>query len=178
MMTKWYSGTLGPKDSWHLSDRWGKTPKKSNPGNLSRPRIESGPATWQARMLPLVPQRWTLKIEWSAESKGSYRIYSIPSKTAALIPEFVVEDLPSAELQPRFRACTKGPALGQNTDFIYIYIYIYIYPNYFKRLLFFLFSTVSCYQLFHFFPYYFSLLYILISNSSRLVNTINYSRSY
>ena len=25
---KWYSGTLGPKVSWRLSYRWGKTPKK------------------------------------------------------------------------------------------------------------------------------------------------------
>ena len=33
---------------------------------------------------------------------GSYRTYPNPDKTAALIPEFVVEDLPSAELQPRF----------------------------------------------------------------------------
>ena len=31
---KWYSG---PKVSWHLSYRWGKTPKKPHPGNLSRP---------------------------------------------------------------------------------------------------------------------------------------------
>ena len=30
---------------------------------------------------------------------GSYRTYSIPGKTAALVPKFVVEDLPSAELQ-------------------------------------------------------------------------------
>ena len=59
MMAKWYSGTLGPKASWHLSYRWGKTPKKSHPGNLSRPGIESGPAAWQARMLPPVPQWWT-----------------------------------------------------------------------------------------------------------------------
>ena len=36
------------------------------------------------------------------KSTGSYRIYSIPGKTAALIPEFAVEDLSSAELQPRF----------------------------------------------------------------------------
>ena len=35
---------------------------------------------------------------------GSYRTYSIPSKTAALVPEFALEDLPSAELQPRFLA--------------------------------------------------------------------------
>ena len=26
-MVKWYSGTLGPKVSWHLSYRWGKTQK-------------------------------------------------------------------------------------------------------------------------------------------------------
>ena len=36
------------------------------------------------------------------KSTGSYRTYSIPGKTVALIPQFVVEDLPSAELQPRF----------------------------------------------------------------------------
>ena len=52
-------GPWGPKVSWHLSYRWGKTPKKPHPGNLSRPGIEPGPAAWQARMLPLAPQRWT-----------------------------------------------------------------------------------------------------------------------
>ena len=40
-----------------------------------------------------------LKREWGAES---YRTYSIPDKTAALVPEFAVEILPSAELQPWF----------------------------------------------------------------------------
>ena len=34
--------------------------KKSHPGNLSRPRIEPGPAAWQERMLPPAPQRWTI----------------------------------------------------------------------------------------------------------------------
>ena len=43
-----------------------------------------------------------LKREWGAESNGNYRTYSIAGKTAALVPEFVVEDLTSAELQPRF----------------------------------------------------------------------------
>ena len=52
----------GPKVSWHLFYRWGKTQKKPHPGNLSRPGIEPGPAAWQARMLPLAPQRWTDKI--------------------------------------------------------------------------------------------------------------------
>ena len=32
---------------------------------------------------------------------GSYRSYPIPGKTAALVYEFAVEDLPSAELQRR-----------------------------------------------------------------------------
>ena len=36
------------------------------------------------------------------KATGSYRTYSIPGKTAALVPEFAVEDLPSVELQPRF----------------------------------------------------------------------------
>ena len=50
-------GPCGPKVSRHLSYRWGKTPKKPHPGNLSRPGIEPEPAAWQARMLPLAPQR-------------------------------------------------------------------------------------------------------------------------
>ena len=52
----------GPKVSSHLSYRWGRTPKKPHPGNLSRPGIELGPAAWQARMLPLAPQRWTIQM--------------------------------------------------------------------------------------------------------------------
>ena len=43
-----------------------------------------------------------LNREWGAENKGYYRTYSIPGKIAALVPEFAMEDLPSAELQPRF----------------------------------------------------------------------------
>ena len=37
-----------------------KPRKKPYPANLSRPGIEPGPAAWQARILPLAPQRWTL----------------------------------------------------------------------------------------------------------------------
>ena len=36
------------------------------------------------------------------KATGSYRTYSIPGKTGALVPEFALDDLPSAELQPRF----------------------------------------------------------------------------
>ena len=43
-----------------------------------------------------------LKREWGAESNGKLRTYSIPGKTSALVPEFTVGDLSSAELQPRF----------------------------------------------------------------------------
>ena len=45
------------------------------------------------------------------KSTGSYRTYSIPDKTAVLIPEFAVEDLPSAELQLRFALAVKDPPL-------------------------------------------------------------------
>ena len=38
-----------------------------------------------------------------SDLKRSYRAYSIPGKTSALVPEFAVEDLPSAEQQPRFQ---------------------------------------------------------------------------
>ena len=33
---------------------------------------------------------------------GGYRTYSIPGKAAVLVSQFAVEDLFSAELQPRF----------------------------------------------------------------------------
>ena len=55
-------GPWEPKFSWHLSYRWGKTRKKPHLGNLSRPGIKLGPAAWQARMLPLAPQRWTIVV--------------------------------------------------------------------------------------------------------------------
>ena len=42
------------------------------------------------------------KSEWGAESNGKLPQLIIPGKTAALIPEFAVEDLPAAELQPWF----------------------------------------------------------------------------
>ena len=47
------------------------------------------------------------------KATGSYRTYSIPCKTAALVTEFAVEDLPSAELQPRF---LRSKALGFGLD--------------------------------------------------------------
>ena len=41
-----------------------------------------------------------LKREWDAESNGKLPHLFIPSITATLVPEFAVEDLTSAELQP------------------------------------------------------------------------------
>ena len=49
------------------------------------------------------------------KATGSYRTYSIPDKTATLLPKFAVEDLPSAELHLRFLRLSVGLALGQNT---------------------------------------------------------------
>ena len=51
----------------------------------------------------------------------SYRSYSIPDKTAALVPEFAVEGLPSAELQPSSCTCSEWPALRQNTMMVILY---------------------------------------------------------
>ena len=54
--------------------------------------------------------------------KGSYRTYSIPANTAALVPEFAMKVLPSAELHPRFRACSEGSAFGRNTLMMMNYV--------------------------------------------------------
>ena len=46
-----------------------------------------------------------LKREWGAESNGKLPYLSIPSETAAWVPEFAVEDLPlsrTAALVPEF----------------------------------------------------------------------------
>ena len=51
-----------------------------------------------------------LKREWGADSNGKIRHLFIPDKTAALVPEFAMEDL-LAELQPWLCACSEGPAL-------------------------------------------------------------------
>ena len=57
-----------------------------------------------------------LKREWGAESNGKLPHLFIPSKTAALDPEFAVEDLPSAELQPGFEREVKDLPLGRTSD--------------------------------------------------------------
>ena len=48
------------------------------------------------------------------KATGRYHTYLIPGKTAVLVPEFAVKDLPSAELKPTFCACSEGPTIGQN----------------------------------------------------------------
>ena len=74
-------GPWGPKVSWHLSYRWGKTPKKPHPGNLSRLGIEPAPAAWQARMLPLAPKRWTwcmiMMAKWYSGKHGGLKLPNI-----------------------------------------------------------------------------------------------------
>ena len=55
-------GLCWPMAPWHLSYIWGKTPKKSHPGNLSRPDIEPRTAAWQTCMLLPAPQRWTSRL--------------------------------------------------------------------------------------------------------------------
>ena len=63
-----------------------------------------------------------LKKEWGAESNGTLSHLFISRKTAALVPEFAVEDLPSAELHSLVPcACSEGPSTGQNTVMMMIY---------------------------------------------------------
>ena len=54
-------GDIGePKVSWNLSYRWGKTPKNLTQETCPDRGSNHGPAAWQACMLPLAPQRWTI----------------------------------------------------------------------------------------------------------------------
>ena len=56
-----------------------------------------------------------LKREWVAENNGKLTHLFNLGKTAALVPEFAVEDVLSEELQPWSCAGNEGPAVGQNT---------------------------------------------------------------
>ena len=67
-----------------------------------------------------------LKRVWDAESNGKLSHLFIPNKTATLVPEFTVEDVPLGRISalvPGF--AVKDMPLGR-TLMIYIYIYIYI----------------------------------------------------
>ena len=68
-------GPCGLKFSRHFVLQVRKNPEKPHPGNLSRPGIEPGPGAWQARMLPLAPQRW-----------APYRLVSVIISLFAWIP--------------------------------------------------------------------------------------------
>ena len=56
-----------------------------------------------------------LNIEWGAESNGKLPHLFIPGKTAALVHECAVEDLPRQN-------CSLGSAFGQNNDIYIIFI--------------------------------------------------------
>ena len=53
MMVNDVQGWRRPTFSRHLSFSWGKTPEKHQPGKLTRPGIEPGPARLEATTLPL-----------------------------------------------------------------------------------------------------------------------------
>ena len=58
-----------------------------------------------------------LKKEWGAEINRKLQHLFIPGRTAALVPEFAVEDLPSAQLQPWHPALApKDLPLGRTLD--------------------------------------------------------------
>ena len=57
-----------------------KPRKKPHPGNLSRSGIEPGPVAWQARMLSLSPQRWTIRKDTVINSLKNMEEYGIITK--------------------------------------------------------------------------------------------------
>ena len=61
-----------------------------------------------------------LKREWGAQTNGKLLHLFIPSKTAAWVPEFAVEDRPLSRTAAFVVDFSEGPALGQNTDDIYM----------------------------------------------------------
>ena len=73
-----------------------------------------------------------LKKEWGAESNGKIPHLFILSKTASLVPDFAVEDLPlGLNCSLSARVCSKRSSLGQNIlmmiisyDFVLITILI------------------------------------------------------
>ena len=60
-----------------------------------------------------------LKREWGVESNGKLPHVSIPSKTAAWVPEFAVEDQPLSRTATLVPECAVKDLPGQNT-LIYI----------------------------------------------------------
>ena len=65
-----------------------------------------------------------LKREWGAESNGKLPHLFIPGKTAALVPEFAEEDLPSAELHLVPALAVKDLLLGRTHDDDDMYVYV------------------------------------------------------
>ena len=59
-----------------------------------------------------------LKREWGVESNRKLLHLFIPGKTAALVPEFVMEDLPSAELQPWFLSLQWKTCIGRTSTLV------------------------------------------------------------
>ena len=72
-----------------------------------------------------------LKREWGAESNGKLPHLFVPSKTAGLVPEFAVEDLPSTELHHWFLAlAVKDLPLGRTLWYLIIVLelfFLYLY---------------------------------------------------
>ena len=75
-----------------------------------------------------------LKKDWGAESNGKLPHLFIPSKTAALVPEFAMEDLPVgriAALVPEF--AVKDLPLGRTLMMMMMMMMIYLFNKISKR---------------------------------------------
>ena len=63
---------------------------------------------------------------------GSYCTYSIPGRTAALVPEFVMKDRLRQNCSLGSCACSEGTALGQNTLMIMMELIFTLHHWFFK----------------------------------------------
>ena len=62
-----------------------------------------------------------LKREWGGESNEKLPHVFIPSETATLVPQYVVEDLPLLRSSLGVEICSEKPAFGQNTLMMILY---------------------------------------------------------
>ena len=100
-------GWLGIPDPWSGQKPWWNWYStlwwiSVKPGGPSQSNPLTSPPRAPGIFSDLLGSVQMLEREWDAESNGELPHLFIPSKTAALVPEFAVEDLPSAELHPWF----------------------------------------------------------------------------
>ena len=98
----------------------GKNPKKPHTVNLSRPGIEPRPAAWQARMLPLAPQRWTGSFTCRKSTTRDPRLLPFRRKSYSGFLHSEKIHQPRPGLNPR----TTDPVADSKYNSFYLHMFI------------------------------------------------------